>query len=65
MTKNIYLPDEEWDALRDEIVAGGITLEQHEDEITRQFAIDIADEYLAAVGIMPESLRADIEGAAA
>lgn len=62
---NYYLPDDEWDKLRDDIVFGGLAPEQREDEITVQFAIGVADEYLANLGIMPESLRDEIEGAAA
>lgn len=62
---NYYMPDADWDALRDNIVFGGLTPEQAEDEITVQFATSVADEYLANLGIMPESMRAEIEGAAA
>lgn len=62
---NHYLPDEEWTTLRDNIVAGGITPEQSTDEIAVQFAVDLADEYLCGLNIMPESMREELEGIAA
>ncbi|HHW34329.1 MAG TPA: hypothetical protein GXX24_09365 [Paracoccus solventivorans] len=62
MMTNTYLPDDQWDELRDLIALRGA--EDAADEITFEMARCEAAELLADMGVMPESCRADCELAA-
>lgn len=62
---NVYLADERWDELRDQIALRGLTPEDAADEITFEMARCEAAEVLADMGVMPESCRAECERQAA
>lgn len=63
--KNTYLPDHHWNALREAMVAGELAPDQRDNETAVEIIRSLMDEYLAEIGVMPESLRAEIEGIAA
>lgn len=65
MMPNTYMPDDQWDELRDLVARRGMAPEDAEDEITFEMARSEVSELLAEAGVMPESCRAECERQAA